>query len=529
LGTEAGEWSEFSSCHVERSAGWSAGLQIAASSLFEESLSCPAMVNSQVNATILTGMARSSRRPELGPRFRLASGLHSVPRFYFGLAFLVGLLQPVTIAFVGKVPLSELLLLLVPLHAAIALASKRALPVPLPSPRILALVLFAQLVAFGSYIVSDLWRESLPLDMMRGWLRMILLLPNIAAFALLFGAGKRTFVLMQIGIVLACIFPFMEGPLFDDYWKFCFAYPVTIVVLMATPRFLGFWATVAASLGLGIFHLLMQYRSLGTACLLLAGLLVFARTLPRLFRKYLFISCLLIFVATLPWVFGGFVTGTLGSASRSNVERSAMLQAAWEGFLNSPLVGNGSWFSKSDVWDNFLTLRSTKALAANEELGFDPTDLEGVAIHSQILTALAEGGLFGGAFFVIYIAILLAGLWFLLIDAAWHWLMPIRLSILISSLWGVFMDPFSGTARLSIAIGVALSLVLLAERKALIRRRLRPGSAFSRNSSARALAPPNRTPPRSPRWDELLQDSTQRRVYPLAWDAARPEAPRKFC
>jgi hypothetical protein len=179
----------------------------------------------------------------------------------------------------------------------------------------------------------------------------------------------------------------------------------------------------------------------------------------------------------LPWAVGGFLTGTLGSATRSNVERSAMLQAAWEGFLNSPLVGNGSWFSKSDVWDNFLMLRANKEFASGQQLGFDPSDFEGVAIHSQILTALAEGGLLGGTFFLVYTALILSAFWFLLTDATWHWLMPIRLSILISSFWGIFMDPFSGTARFSIAMAVALSLVLLAERKILVRRRDRSAPA----------------------------------------------------
>jgi hypothetical protein len=498
----------------------------AASSLFEESLSHPAMVNSQVDAMILTGMAKRSRRPGLDPRFRPAFGLHRVPRFYFGLAFLVGFLQPVTIAFVGRVPLSELLLLLILVHAIIAFASTRTLPVRLPSPRILALVLVAQLVAFGSYIVSDLWRESLPLDMIRGWLRMLFLLFDVAALSLLFGAGSRTFVLMQIGITLACVFPFLEGPLFDDYWKFCFAYPVTIIALLATPRFLGFWATVAASLGLGIFHLLMQYRSLGTACVLLASLLLFARTLPRLSRKYLLIISLPIFLATLFWAVGGLLTGTLGSATRSNVERSAMLQAAWEGFLNAPLVGNGSWFSKSDVWDNFLMLRTSKELASGQPLGFDSSDFEGVAIHSQILTALAEGGLFGSTFFVFYIVLILAGLWFLLTDAAWHWLMPIRLSMLISSLWGVFMDPFSGTARVSIAMGVALSLVLLTERKVLIQRGRRAVSTFSRRLVADGVRPPNFTKYPSPRRDEILRNSIRNHISREA--VARHVLPKRY-
>jgi hypothetical protein len=31
-----------------------------------------------------------------------------------------------------------------------------------------------------------------------------------------------------------------------------------------------------------------------------------------------------------------------------------------DGFLASPLLGNGSWFSRSNVWDNFLIIRSTR-------------------------------------------------------------------------------------------------------------------------------------------------------------------------
>ncbi|HEY5812124.1 MAG TPA: hypothetical protein VIT23_05685, partial [Terrimicrobiaceae bacterium] len=174
---------------------------------------------------------------------------------------------------------------------------------------------------------------------------------------------------------------------------------------------------------------------------------------------------------------------------------SAMIQAAWEGFLTSPLIGNGSWFSKSDVWDNFLMIRSEKEAAAGRGLGFDIRDLEGAAIHSQILTALAEGGILGGTFFFLYTILILCAFWYLLTDATWHWLMPIRLSILISSLCGIFMNPFSGTARLDISVAVALSLVLLAERKFYFGRTLPAAPPYSRNSSAPAcLQRPNGPP-----------------------------------
>ena len=107
------------------------------------------------------------------------------------------------------------------------------------------------------------------------------------ALALLFGAGNRTFILLQIGLVLSTLFTFLDGPLFGDYWKFCFAYPVT--VLICDSRLLGFWATAAASVVLGA-SICMGFRS-GMGMPVTSGLLV-GRTLPRLWRKCLFLACL---------------------------------------------------------------------------------------------------------------------------------------------------------------------------------------------------------------------------------------------
>ena len=306
---------------------------------------------------------------------------------------------------------------------------------------------------------------------------MSFLLIDIAALALLAGAGNRMFVLYLIGLCFSSLLTFLKGPLFGDYWKFCFAYPVTIFILLAVPRLLGLPATIIASFALGILHLLMHYRSLGMQCLLLAVLLIVSNTLPRLFRRYLFIISVPIALAALPLAAKMLFANTEGRANRSNVERSAMLQAAWEGFLASPLVGNGSWFSRSDVWDNFLIIRSQKEFEAGGGLGFDSRDFEGKAIHSQILTALAEGGLLGGTFFLTYSVLIFLGFWFLITDATWHWLNPVRLSILISGLCGVFMNPFSGTSRLDISVAAVLTLVLLDERRTLLLGLLRQAAA----------------------------------------------------
>jgi hypothetical protein len=116
-------------------------------------------------------------------------------------------------------------------------------------------------------------------------------------------------------------------------------------------------------------------------------------------------------------------------------------------------------------------IRSQKERESGGGLGFGTTDFEGIAIHSQILTALAEGG----TFFLVYTGLILLSFWYLLTDATWHCLMPMRLSILISSLYALLMSPFSGIARLDIALGVVLTLVFVAEWRAYVSNRRREG------------------------------------------------------
>jgi O-Antigen ligase len=371
----------------------------------------------------------------------------------------------VTILFAGRILVSELLLSLVLVHALVWIALARALPAPMASPRLFGVVLACQCVAFASYIISDLWWQSTPFDTIRGWLRMIFLLVDMAAFSLLFGGEPRSFLVFMSGICCSVVLNLLAGPLFGDYWKFGFAYPVTIVGLVALPRYFGFWPSVVGSVGLGLLHSRLDYRSLGAVCTVL-GVMLATRAIPLRLRKLLFLSCFLLTLMTLPWTANKMLGNTDGRANRSNVERSAMLQAAWEGFLASPVIGNGSWFSRSNVWDNFLVIRSTREHEAGGGLGFDSRSFEGAAIHSQILTALAEGGVFGATFFFIYGALICWSIWFILTDATWNSLMPIRLCILLSGLWALFMSPFSGIARVSISVTLVLILILLGERNA---------------------------------------------------------------
>jgi hypothetical protein len=113
--------------------------------------------------------------------------------------------------------------------------------------------------------------------------------------------------------------------------------------------------------------------------------------------------------------------------------------------------------------DEFLTIRTQNARLAGVG-GFADDDADGMAIHSQILVALAEGGIFGATFFFAYGLLLLWGIWFCLTDAPWDWTLPIRLFVLLVAFWNLLMSPFSGTHRVEIAMAVGLLLMLWRQR-----------------------------------------------------------------
>lgn len=382
---------------------------------------------------------------------------------YCAAAFLIGLVRSWTIQLVGAMPVGELILLAVVGHAVVWAALTSRLPAPLPSPRLLGIFALCQVLALISYVVTDLWRESAPVDMIRGWLRMVFVLIDLGGLALLFGATERTFAFLQLGASFSFVTLLITPPTFGEYWKFGFAYPVTTLVLLLAPRFLGYWGAPLGCMALGVLNALLDFRSLGAICLGLGALLLI-RALPKIARKVVMIVGGVIVLAASPLIFEKMFADTGGRADRSNVERLAMLTAAWEGFAKSPLIGQGSWFSKSDLMDNFLLIRSEKAHAAGGGMQFDNEDFEGIAIHSQILVTLAEAGIFGGLFFFVYGVLIAWAMWFALGDAAWHWTLPSRIFILATSFWDLGMSPFSGPVRVNIALTALLIVLFWRER-----------------------------------------------------------------
>jgi len=395
-----------------------------------------------------------------------ASGVETWFRPSAAVAFLAGALTSFTVAVGGEMPLGEVVLALTAGWVVLCLAVHQAAPGPLLSQRFFRVLMAAQTVALGGYVFSDLYRHSHPHDMARGWSRMIFLAIDVLAVAYLLGRSPRNFVAFVLGQCAGDLaFTALFGPLFGDLWKFGIGAPLTFLVFLLAPLAGPGWATAAAA-GLGVLHLALGYRSLGGLCLVAAALGALQLTTRRS-RPWLAPVGLLAVAGVIGWIYVHSQSDTGRRATRSDIERSAMMTAAVDAIERSPLIGQGSWFSNSDVYDHFLLIR--QSLAREAHIGGFPEpgeDAETTALHSQILVALAEGGLLGGAFFLVYGAGLLRALLRAAFVDRWHRLTPVSTLVLLSALWNLCFSPFSGAHRVYIALACGLMLLLQADRLA---------------------------------------------------------------
>lgn len=379
-------------------------------------------------------------------------------------SFFAGVLTAFTVSVVGEMPLGELGLIAAACWALLCLVVHRTWPVTLLGHRFLWFLLAAQLVAFGAYVVSDIYRDSSAHDMARGWGRMAFLAVDVIAVAYLFGCSRRNLVLLVLGQGLGDVAKaLLVGPLFGDMWKFGVGAPLTVGLFLLAPR-AGPLAAFAAAVAISVVHFALDYRSYGALCLL-AGALTLLQTVSPRFRLWLAPLVAGAALGGVAWVYSQ--TQLTGRTARSDIERTAMITAAVEAVRASPLLGHGSWFSNSKVYENFMRIRH-EAAKQQRVGGFAHPNRrpDAMVLHSQILVALAEGGLFGGTFFFLFGGGLLWALGHTLFAQPWHRLAPLHTLLLLSALWSLLFSPFSGAHRVSIALACGLILLLQTDARA---------------------------------------------------------------
>lgn len=395
-----------------------------------------------------------------------SASVHSRDRWwtFSGIVcFLASTATAFTIRMVGEMPAGEIVLTMAAGWALLCLVLNHAAPGELVAARFFRALLIAQLVAFVAYVASDIYRGSAPRDMARGWARMVFLAIDVVAVAYLFGCSRRNLFWFLIGQAAgALIHTAVLGPMFGDLWKFGLGLPITYALFFVVP-WAGAFVTSLVAIGLGVVHFSLDYRSLGGICVLTGVLSLLQRISPRA-RWWIAPAAIAAAAASVFIVYEQ--THRRGRATRSDIERTAMVTAAQEAFVHSPLVGHGSWFSSSDVYDNFVLIRheAAKRERVGGFAGANTTPGD-EALHSQILVALAEGGLFGGAFFIVFGAGLLWALCDTVLLQPWRRESPLVILVLLLAWWNLLFSPFSGAHRVYIAMACGLILMLMREKR----------------------------------------------------------------
>lgn len=363
---------------------------------------------------------------------------------------LVGFTTPFTVDWMGNFPVAEWLLLGLAVWALVARILLRRWPSGVFQSRWFTVILICQVLSLAGYVIADLYRGSSQHDYFRGWARMSFLIVDLLGLAVLIGNGWRRWLALKIGLAFgvmieaACF-----GPLFGDWWKFGVGLPITILVLAVLGNRRGL--AVAALLLLGGIHLFMNFRGLGGVCLILAAILGVPAFSMRL---RLPIIGLAVIIAAGSFIF--YITNGEGVRRKdSDSERQAMIETAALTFAESPFIGQGSWFSTTHIVREIEVRR----MALEEGFGgYSEEEADKLAIHSQLLVALAEGGILGGLYFLVLGLLLVWALFYA--TSSYGPQRPLTLLFIIEAAGNLCISPFSGPARVHIAAATVLVLLL---------------------------------------------------------------------
>lgn len=373
------------------------------------------------------------------------------------LCVAAGFLCGFTVAYVGQIPVGELILCAVFPWVIMRAVVNKGWPTSMQQLTWYKILVFLVGVMAVGYVGSDLYRGTSNENLARGWARVGFVGIDIVAFAYLidgsWGRLQAAVLCVYLGQTANAI---VAGPLFGLWWEFGFGYSLIVVVLFLIAGRAPL-LQIVATVGLAGLSMVLGGRSLGGCCLLVA-VLYGVRYARGLFRPLAFATALGA-LAILLVAANNVILQNLGKEG-SSLERQSMIETAGEAFLGSPLIGQGSWFTSSG-----------KMLSVLEEnhRRLDPkfhhySEDEGrtLAIHSQLLVSLAEGGILGGLFFIFYGMLLLKTLHSLTRSSIPH--RAFVTYLVVAGLWDLCMSPFSGVSRVQICLNIIACLLVIMQR-----------------------------------------------------------------
>lgn len=384
------------------------------------------------------------------------------------LCFLCGLTIEFKLDFLGDLYLIEPVVLVLAFQCLLSSGGGKAFV-----PRLFFGFIAAGLLTFLGYLLSDLAAANDPWQYLRGWARVGFLITDTVALLVLAAHGRQNIWWLLLGAGVGGIVALAIGGAPISQWKSGYGeYAAILVVALAPllPRVFG-----AAIVGaLGALCVVLDYRSLGAICLIVAIVMLWQ---PGNRNRG----------SVLRWVWLG-IAGAIASVlifevidatqelyadrrEQSNVGRYVGLVVAWRAIAESPVLGYGSW-AANDKFSRMYREESEKMRRDRRHPREQST--RSIMPHSQLLQSWLEGGVLGATFFVLYGIHLLRSLYWIALRRHADLVGPLFLYIQMHALWHLFFSPFLGLHRVRIAIAIGIIGVVVHEMRAARKRRMGP-------------------------------------------------------
>lgn len=345
------------------------------------------------------------------------------------LAFIVPVSQFIELDIVGRLFMSEVLLLgvfPVLLYSRIKIINKR-----LPWVYIVLTLLWL----FGQ-VATDVIRETVFSDYVRGWAKIVFTLINFCALYLMLYNNKNRLLLFVIGLAVGGILKYFINPgIYAEGmpWKFGYGESITWLIILLAAMLVGrgiYGSRIACVLlaSAGFVNIYMGYRSLAGICFSSSAYMVaqiywekHTNGVQQLKRQALKIGVVFAIVGIGIFKLYEYSasSGLLGeNALRTYESQSSGKYGLFVGgrseilisgraILDSPFIGHGSWAKNYEYSSLFNELRRQFGYASS------PEDEEGlIATHSHLLGAWVEAGFLGAMF--------------------WMWILSLPLRVLFS-------------------------------------------------------------------------------------------------
>ena len=316
-------------------------------------------------------------------------------------------------------------------------------------------------VTFLGYFISDLYRNNAPQDFLRGWARLFSLAIDLLGVAMLVSVRRSNFWLLLFGYGAGGVLVLLQQQVPFSLWKLGYAEPATAAVIASVclMRSVGWQSMVLIITGLA--NIWLDYRSMAAFVMIVALVLWLNRWSQRGGVKV--VGLLMISLLAVGAVGGAYYASQGQFSERRHASNSGRLSNAIVGFsaiLESPLIGYGSWGRDTRFAKLYAAVNARMQKTEESALyDFDAIRQATIVAHSQLLEAWIEGGMLGIAFFLVYLFWLLKGLHALVFRVRHAVLLPLLAFCMINGLWALFMSPFKGLTRFTIAFACLAAVI----------------------------------------------------------------------